>query len=211
MNIAGSLLALIVYFTIYALVHSWLVGAPAKDWTSKHFGPAADRWYRLGYNIIAVITLLPVLVMIVLLPDQVLYIVPSPWRWLLVGGQLLALIAAGLALWQTDPLYFAGLAQLVARNPAETGALQINGFYARMRHPLYTFSLVFLWLMPVMTTNLLTTFILFTLYFYIGSTYEERRLIARFGPSYEAYRRQVPRFIPLPGRRYMPQISENVR
>jgi len=54
-----------------------------------------------------------------------------------------------------------------------------------------------------MTTNTLVAFILFTIYFFIGSHYEERRLVAEFGAEYEDYRRQVPGIVPLPGRRYV--------
>jgi protein-S-isoprenylcysteine O-methyltransferase Ste14 len=48
-----------------------------------------------------------------------------------------------------------------------------------------------------MTTNLLTTYLLFTLYFYFGSVFEERRLLAEFGEAYQDYQRRVPRFIPV--------------
>jgi protein-S-isoprenylcysteine O-methyltransferase Ste14 len=65
-----------------------------------------------------------------------------------------------------------------------------------VRHPLYFFGLLFLWLTPVMTINLLTTYLLFTLYFYIGSFFEERRLRAEFGPAYRQYQQRVPRLIP---------------
>lgn len=135
--------------------------------------------------------------MIALLPTEILYIVPSPWRWLMVGGQILALIGLAASLWQTSLLHFLGLAQLLAEPSAKSGALSVRGFYAWVRHPLYTFSLLFLWLTPAMTTNVLTTYILFTLYFYIGSIFEERRLLAEFGSAYQDYQQRVPRFIPL--------------
>ena len=198
----SSIIILTVYFVVYAITHSWLVSASVKNWARRIFGPAVDRWYRLGYNLIAIAALVPMLLMMVWLPSQTLYVAPPPWRWLMLAGQLLAVMAAGVSLWQTDPFYFAGLAQLVAKKPAKSGSLKVNGFYAWVRHPLYSFSLVFLWLTPAMTSNTLTAYILFTLYFYVGSIYEERRLIAEFGASYEAYRRQVPRLIPRPGRRY---------
>jgi methanethiol S-methyltransferase len=57
--------------------------------------------------------------------------------------------------------------------------------------------MLFFWLTPSMTTNLLTTFILFSLYFYIGSIVGERRLLAEFGDAYQDYHRRVPRFIPI--------------
>lgn len=204
MNIIFSIIALTFYFVIYGVVHSWLASISVKNWLRQRFGPATDRWYRLAYNIFAVITLLPMLPMMALLPGQTLYVVPSPWRWLMVAGQLLAILAVAISLLQTGALHFIGLSQLVEENPIQGDTLNLGGFYAWVRHPLYTFSLVFLWLTPAMTTNTLTVFILFTLYFYFGSIYEERRLVAKFGAAYQNYRQQVPRLIPLPGRRYQP-------
>jgi len=46
------------------------------------------------------ITSLPVLLMVGLLPDRTLYVIASPWRWLMVGGQVAAL--AGMADENTD-------------------------------------------------------------------------------------------------------------
>lgn len=198
MSVGLSVISLILFFTLYAVVHSWLASLKVKAWLWRTFGPSTDRWYRLAYNLFAMVTLLPLFPMLALLPDQTLYVVPLPWRWLMVAGQLLALLGLGLALLQTNPLHFIGLAQLFNQKPAGGGSLTVTGFYAWVRHPLYTFSLLFIWLTPVMTVNLLATFILFTLYFYIGSIYEERRLLAEFGPAYQAYRQRVPRLVPFP-------------
>jgi protein-S-isoprenylcysteine O-methyltransferase Ste14 len=156
----------------------------------------------LFFNIFATITLLPLFVLWAILPDQTLYVVPSPWRWLMVGGQFLALIGLGLAFLQTAPFHFLGLAQLFAPQPAEHSPLIVSGFYNWVRHPLYTFSLLFIWLTPLMTVNLFVTYLLFTIYFYWGSIYEERRLIEEFGAEYEQYQQRVPRLIPIPGRSY---------
>jgi protein-S-isoprenylcysteine O-methyltransferase Ste14 len=164
------------------------------------FGPTVDRWYRLVYNIVAVVTLLPLLPMLALLPDTRLYVAPLPWRWVMSGGQLLALAGLALSFLQTNPWHFMGLAQLWQPTPNTRGQLVTHGFYSRVRHPLYFFSLLLLWLAPAMTVNTFTAYLLFTLYFYIGSVFEERRLLAEFGPVYRAYQRQVPRLIPWPGR-----------
>lgn len=109
----------------------------------------------------------------------------------------MALLGLGVSFLQTGVLHFLGLAQLLAQQPGESGSLNVGGFYAWMRHPLYTFSLLFLWLTPAMTTNLLTAYLLFTLYFYLGSIFEERRLLAEFGDTYRDYQRRVPRLIPI--------------
>ncbi len=201
-TIVGSSLLLIFYFTLYAIIHSYLAGAGLKQWFRQKFGSSTDRWYRLAYNIFATITLLPMFVLLKLLPDQTLYIVPTPWRWLMLVGQFVALVSAAASLWQAGALHFMGLTQLIDPKPTSSTSLNLAGFYKWVRHPLYTFSLIFIWLSPLMTSNTLTTFTLFTLYFYIGSIYEERRLMAQFGSTYKHYRRQVPRLIPMPGRHY---------
>ncbi len=205
MNIFGSMVILTLFFGLYGAVHSWLASLSVKNWLRRQFGPAADRWYRLVYNVLAVITFLPMLALMALLPQETLYIVPSPWRWLMVLVQLAALAAAGITLLQTGVFHFLGLSQLIADHPADNAPLNFRGFYRYVRHPLYTFSLIFLWLTPAMTTNSLIAYILFTLYFYIGSGYEERRMVAEFGPTYADYCRRVPRLVPLPGRRYTPE------
>jgi hypothetical protein len=45
-------------------------------------------------------TSLPTLLMVGLLPDRTLYVIASPWRWLMAGGQVAAL--AGMADEDTD-------------------------------------------------------------------------------------------------------------
>jgi protein-S-isoprenylcysteine O-methyltransferase Ste14 len=189
-----SILILALFFIFYAVAHSLLASLSLKNWARRAFGPTADRWYRLVYNLLAGLTLLPLLPLLALLPDQILYIVPAPWRWLMLGGQVLALVGLGIAFLQSAPFYFVGLAQLLVPEPPRTGQLLITGLHRWMRHPLYTFSLLLIWLTPAMSVNLLVTYILFTLYFYIGSIHEESRLVAEFGPTYREYQHRVPRF-----------------
>jgi protein-S-isoprenylcysteine O-methyltransferase Ste14 len=197
-----SIFILTLFFVGYAVVHSLLAGLPVKNWARRTFGPSTDRWYRLFYNIFATITLLPLFLLLALLPDHTLYIVPAPWRWLMVGGQLLALLGMGLAAIQTNLFHFIGIPQLFADKPTQHSSFTVSGFYNWVRHPIYFFGLLLIWLFPVMTVNFFVTYILFTIYFYSGSIYEERRLVAEFGPAYQEYQRRVPRLIPIPGRRY---------
>jgi protein-S-isoprenylcysteine O-methyltransferase Ste14 len=203
-----SLVVLTLFFVIYSVIHSLLAGLPVKNWMRRTFGPGVDRWYRLAYNIVAVVTLLPLFPLLALLPDEIIYIVPSPWRWLMLAGQLLALAGLGLSLLQTEPLHFLGLAQLWTKpDVSHNGQLAVTGFYYWVRHPLYFFSMLFLWLTPAMTVNLFITYLLISLYFYIGSIYEERRLLVQFGQAYREYQRCVPRLIPWRGRCYKPQTD----
>ena len=199
----SSVLILIAYFTVWAVVHSWLASLRFKAWTRRQLGPSVDRWYRLAYVVFAALTLLPMLAMVALLPDRALYLVAPPWRWLMVAGQVAALVALAGAVLQTGPSYFLGLSQLFGRRSAESD-LQVRGFYCRVRHPLYLFAIILIWLTPGMTINLMTLYAMMTLYFIVGSVPEEHRLIAEFGQAYRDYQRQVPRLIPRPGHCYAP-------
>jgi protein-S-isoprenylcysteine O-methyltransferase Ste14 len=70
--------------------------------------------------------------------------------------------------------------------------------YRWVRHPLYFWGLVFIWLMPQMTVNRLALFAVFSVYLYVGTFFEERRLVEEFGDDYREYQRRVPRLIPAP-------------
>jgi protein-S-isoprenylcysteine O-methyltransferase Ste14 len=73
-----------------------------------------------------------------------------------------------------------------------------------VRHPLYLFSILLLWLTPTITANLLTLYGLMTLCLRLGWIHEERRLLAELGPAYEDYRARVPRLTPRLRRCYPP-------
>lgn len=186
-----------VAFIIWAGLHSALASLTVKTWAEARFGSQTKRWYRLFFNVVAVLTLLPVLGLLALLPDRLLYVVRPPWLWLTIGIQVLSSSALIWTVLQTDPLHFAGLKQLAGVYTA--GTLQVRGFYAWVRHPLYMFGTLFIWSMPLMTVNTLTLYAWMTLYFVVGSIHEESLLRVEFGPHYDLYCQQVPRLIPLPG------------
>ncbi|MBN1666530.1 MAG: isoprenylcysteine carboxylmethyltransferase family protein [Anaerolineales bacterium] len=192
-SVAWILLAGLVYAALHSLTASLWVKALVR----RLLGPATERWYRLVFNLFAGLSLLPLLALVAWLPDQGLYQIPFPWLLLTGLGQLLGLgiILAGLL--QTDPWHFTGLRQLLRRGdqPAEP-PLVTGGIYARMRHPLYSGSLLVIWLLPSMTTNLLALFVLLSIYMFVGARFEERRLEHEFGQAYRAYRQRVPMLIP---------------
>jgi protein-S-isoprenylcysteine O-methyltransferase Ste14 len=148
--------------------------------------------------------------MLAWLPDRVLYTLPAPWLWFALLGQLVALIGILYGLWLTNIWQFLGLCQLldmpVVRRENCTPPLVVSGLYRWVRHPLYFWGLVFIWLTPQMTVNRLALVVGFSVYLYIGTFFEERRLVEEFGDDYREYQRQVPRLIPWRGPvdRYQP-------
>ena len=131
----SSAISIGAYFVLWAALHSFLASLRAKRWTERTMGQAVKRWYRLGYNAIGAITLIPLLAMLVVLPDRTLYVIPAPWRWLALCGQAMALIALLWTLTQTDPMHFVGLSQLLVEDATEQASLQVRGFYRRVGDP----------------------------------------------------------------------------
>jgi methanethiol S-methyltransferase len=205
--LSASILSL--YFIAWAGVHSLLASLRAKCRARQTLGAGIDRWYRGFYVLFALASFAPVLILFAVLPDRVLYLVPAPWRWLMVLGQVGGAVGAAAAIMQTGAFRFVGLTQVLGgQRGEEDDSLQVRGLYCYARHPSYFFSLIAIWLTPVMTVNLATLFAFFTLYFYAGSIHEESRLVAEFGAAYEEYRQHVPRLIPRLRRCYPPDSEE---
>jgi protein-S-isoprenylcysteine O-methyltransferase Ste14 len=161
----------------------------------RAFGPASDRYYRLAFNIFGLVSLIPVLALAFLLPDQHLYTVPFLWSLVLLAIQALALLGLALGLLQTGASSFLGLQQLIEPQTGR-GELVTAGLYRWVRHPLYSAGIVFIWATPWMTRNLLALYLGLTAYLIIGAMFEERKLLSEYSSSYSRYREQTPMFLP---------------
>jgi methanethiol S-methyltransferase len=187
-----SIFILLLALVLWGVVHSFLASHLAKD--LFHLKAGGMDFYRLAYNIFAAISFLPILYLMATLPDQPAYRVPSPWSWVMLGGQLLSAIFLLIAFLQTDSLSFIGLRQLFEEE--KSGALVTRGLYRVVRHPLYTFGLLFIWLTPTVSQNSLTVYLGATIYTLIGAFFEERKLLRDFGGEYAAYKQKTPMLVP---------------
>ena len=129
------MLWLILAIAAWGLVHSWLASLGVRDAALRKFGERASRFYRLAYNLFSVLTFIPILLLVGLLPDRVLYIVPSPWRYLMLAGAVLAIACLLLAILQVGAASFIGIRQLFrGEHPSH---FVTTGLYSWVRHPLY--------------------------------------------------------------------------
>jgi len=179
---------------LWGVVHSLLASPGFKNSIRRTLGNGAMKFYRLFYNLFAVISIVPVLYLMVTLPDRPLYQVPLPWNYLMLAGQGISVILLLGAVLQTDVLSFVGLRQLTEGE--KTGSLVTNGLYRFVRHPLYTFSLLILWLSPSMSVNSFIVYLALTIYVLIGIVFEERKLLREFGQEYADYKSVTPMLIP---------------
>ena len=185
---------LILSFAVWGIVHSLLASLAVKGFFRRVFGAGFMRIYRLAYNVFSFISFLPILWLVAFLPNRILYSVPAPWSYLMLAGQAAGALGLFAAVLQTDTLSFVGLRQLFEEE--KPGKLVTGGLYKYVRHPIYTFSLIFLWLTPIMTINTLIFYIAATLYFIVGAYFEERKLLREFGAVYAEYKSVTPMLIP---------------
>jgi len=193
----SSIFFIALGFVVWAVIHSVLADYRLKARFRQRFGDRAYRWYRLGYNAFASLSFILVLLAYWLLPDRLLWALPSPWGWVMRGIQLVGLVGLIAAVFETNVGEYAGLAQLhPGWRPDRKEPMRLSGLYCLVRHPIYFFSLFLIWFSPQITLNQLTVAVIFTLYFYFGALHEETGLQAEFGHAYDRYRQQVPMLFP---------------
>ncbi|MCO5383487.1 MAG: isoprenylcysteine carboxylmethyltransferase family protein [Methanosarcina barkeri] len=179
----------------FAVIHSLTASLPFKRLILRIAGPRAEMLYLPAYSLTSVLTILPLVYLLYKYPGRILYKIRSPWRWLMVGGQLIAAIIAPRA-FQDAPHRFKIRSQLSAPRTPEAGSLNIRGIYRWIRDPFLLSGLVIIWLTPIMTVNLLVIYFLTTIYLFLGSLHWETRLVAQFGDEYREYQKRVNRIIP---------------
>ena len=189
-------LLIFISMVAWSVLHSWLAALSTKKRAQSLLGKNVDRYYRLTYVVIAILTLIPILALLVLLPSQRLWISPSPWIYLTLALQLMALTALIITIFHTDVFAFTGFRQVTNPYAEEENNLVTSGFYKVVRHPLYLFGLILLWFIPYMTDLILAFVISSSLYLLIGTIPEERKLLVVYGKEYEKYQEIVPRIIP---------------
>jgi protein-S-isoprenylcysteine O-methyltransferase Ste14 len=190
-----STVILVLSIALWGIVHSILASPFMKDMLRGLLGAGFMRLYRLLYNGFSLLTFLPIVYLMLTLPDLLLYSVPAPWSYLMLAGQGASAILLLVGVLQTDTFSFVGLSQLFV-SEERPSQLVTRGLYRYMRHPLYTFGLLFIWLSSTVTVNSLTVFIAATAYTLIGAMFEERKLLREFGQAYADYMKSTPMLIP---------------
>lgn len=199
-----NVILILLAMAAFSAVHSLTAGFGVKRRLKGVFDERlVEGWYRLAYNVFSVASIVPVLLLMAALPDRVLYVVGPPCLFLLLGIQAVGVLGFLWGAFSVDLWRFLGVRQVLAyfsgeALPLPDETLQEGGIYKIVRHPLYLFSLLVIWPIPMMTLNLLVFNAGATVYLVVGSLIEERRLLDAYGETYRRYRRRVPWLIPRP-------------
>lgn len=189
---------LAAYWLGYFVLHSALASLPAKRWVAAHH-PALMPQYRLVFNVLALLLLLPVLWLTQRHWGPMLWQWQGAAAWLANGLALAAVAGFVRSLAYYDTREFLGLRQWRAhsRRVEDQEHFKLSPFHRFVRHPWYFFGLVLVWTRDV-NAVLLVTNLAVTLYFVIGSRLEENKLKIYHGLVYQRYMERVPGLLPLP-------------
>ena len=189
-------------YSLFGIVHTVLASEKIK---LKVVEFAGDKiaFYRLGYNIISVLT---IYLIWKLLPElnQTVFDLPYPYDLTVLLFQLVGLAGFFWCMKYFCFREFIGLAQIdrwfsgnYDKNSLdEESVFMAIGPYKYSRHPIYFFSILILMFRPYMDLQYLLFLICAVIYFYIGAYFEEKKLLNKFGNDYLDYSSKVPRIVP---------------
>lgn len=190
------LISIILAWAAYAALHSLLASLAVKAWVGRRW-PGFMPAYRLAFNAVSLVALLPVLWLVYGAEAAWLWQWHGGWAWLANGLAAAALVGFAVSSRSYDMDEFLGLRQLKEHGADDRQRFTLSAFHRFVRHPWYALGLVLIWTRD-MNGPLLVSAAAITLYFVIGSRLEERKLVAHFGDAYRRYMEKVPGLVPLP-------------
>jgi protein-S-isoprenylcysteine O-methyltransferase Ste14 len=183
----------------YCALHSYLISTGFTNWM-KRILKDGYAFYRLFYVILSFILIIPVLRYTGKLASEVIITYDPPWsliRYILMYGALL--VFAKAFFFDYDSLSFFGIRQIFnfKKKSASSGddIIKKSGLLGLVRHPMYLALIVYLWCQTFRVSDLVANSVL-TIYVFIGTLLEEKKLVAEFGDSYVQYKKEVPMLIP---------------
>jgi protein-S-isoprenylcysteine O-methyltransferase Ste14 len=190
---------LAVLWIIWCALHSGMISVTATGYLKRWLG-TRFRIYRLIFNLVALVTVIPVMVYEQWLRGPILF----RWEGFLILFQLILLISALLLFLagarHYDLLQFSGIRQIKTGSShnalTETGKLDTTGILDITRHPWYLGGILIIWIRDIDISALVTNTIL-TLYFIVGTVLEERKLLIEYGDDYRRYQEKVSMLIPI--------------
>lgn len=192
--------------TIYLmLAGSWLLFFAIHSFSASHgfkarvaaCCPRLARRYRLFYNLFSGVTVLIPLAIVLLQPGPILWQWSGAWQWVMNLLAILAIIGFLSSSKHYDMAAFLGLREGNGSIGVAGEPFTLSPFHRYVRHPWYFFGLILIWTRD-MSLSWFITSVLASLYFIIGSRWEEDKLIQEYGDVYRQFQKRVPGLIPRP-------------
>lgn len=187
---------LIGLWIVYGFFHTITATQAIKDFFVNLLGKYA-QYYRLIYNGLAFLFLLPIVYYQLMIPSESL--LEKSLMNQILGGLMMAsgVFLVFAALKNYDLSAFLG-SEALTKTPVKVPVLKREELLSIVRHPLYLGILLFLWGWFGFSGLLssLATAVTLSIYVRIGIYFEEKKLVLQFGKPYQEYQKQVPMLIP---------------
>ena len=184
-----SYIVLCFVWITYCFLHSFLANSNLKSFLQLKTG-INNRWYRLVYNIFALISLLVIIIFQAKFPSRLIFKES-------LGIKFLAIFFSGLGIFIMIICiirYFKQLSGIKNIKPV----LVTTGLHRFVRHPLYLGTFIFLTgiILAFPLLSNLYAFIIIITYTLWGIRLEEKKLVEEFGNEYFQYLHKVPMILP---------------
>ncbi len=183
----------------YCALHSYLISTGFTNLLSRLL-KKYYAFYRLFYVLISLFLLIPLINYTVQLDSNII-VVYGPTleiiRVVLIYGSLLMFFWAFFL--NYDSLSFFGFRQILnlanVKKSNPSTEIKRKGLLGIIRHPMYFTLIIYLWCQTHKLSDIVVNLVL-TVYIYIGTRLEEKKLILEFGEKYIKYQSEVPMLIP---------------
>jgi protein-S-isoprenylcysteine O-methyltransferase Ste14 len=191
----GILSAIVI---AWCFLHSAMISISVTEYLKRSLGPKF-RYYRLFFNVVSVLTLVPVALFAYSVRTQPIF----TWDGYLRIVQVVMLGASFLLFFlgarHYDARQLLGIKQIQEGTSdkaiTDSGKLDTSGVLGMIRHPWYSASILLIWA-GQMDVSIIIVNIILTAYLIIGTLLEERKLVREFGKEYRDYQKRVSMFIP---------------
>lgn len=175
--------------------HSFLAASKLKRKLAKTLG-SSFKWYRLFYSLFSIGFFCGIVYQCLFIPVRVL-LTPEPI--LTYFGYSLATLGTIIALKASKQISLSSFLAIEPLTDSKPTLLVIEGWYARMRHPLYAGILLIFGGYFLISGSYSAIIHLGCLIFYLpfGIYFEEQNLVELFEDQYRVYRKKVPALFPL--------------
>jgi protein-S-isoprenylcysteine O-methyltransferase Ste14 len=198
MEISVKYLYAVLGWVLWCTLHSTLISITVTDFAKKKLSDSF-RFYRVFYNVVSLVTLIPLVYYSHMLREVPIF------RW---EGSLrivqVFLLAVSVYLFVAGGRHyswarFLGISQIKAgrtgRSLVDKDTFVVSGIHRIIRHPWYLGGILIVWAQDMSVSTILINMVI-SVYFIVGSFLEERKLVREFGKQYREYQQTVSMLFP---------------
>jgi len=188
----------------YCALHSYLISVGFTNALAKLL-KKYYAFYRLFYNLISLVLIIPLLKYTNQIDSAIIISYGLPLtivRYFLIAASILIFLWAFFI--DYDSLFFFGIRQIINQNRTKSTesseGLKKKGLLGIVRHPMYFALIIYLWCQTFTLAGIVVNIVL-TIYIFVGTWLEEKKLVMELGETYRKYQEEVPMIIPFTKRR----------